>query len=831
MHTAAGVGAVESIELLLSAGLSPRTRDHSGRTPLHHACLFPGSAAARCVSFLCAVAGSTVLSRDRTAGDTPLHFAVRARHGVCVEVLLSFAEGTSDILREANAKGETPLDLAAALSGDDAILLALLDGDRRRRQPRSNGGKLSYLGRNVEGGAVDFERIMAIWERFFENAARADLGGKKSSPDVISAVGTVGRGGYGGVEQLVNTDETRGVEKLAEDGRWLGRGQPRATQTFDRGRFFVTTSELGGGGVGESQIGDRNGRWDGGWCVDTADSRTFRSRSTWRPSGLADTSSIATARDLARGTPPQHLERDGEDEHVDVAPLLSPHRRQGAEEDLGVQVEVGESGTTLLSSNDADLHLFHTPRGGDGVEAVRLPERIHGNIDSTLKPSTPASKDTNAAAEAAADNPYRRHGAWIACWDAASESIYYWDSNSGESSWNAPAPSTAIERGERLNGFPSPVWDPQREAFFTIDEDGASHWLVDSPGSPTWTTPVVEHRAATDGADGDIASLVVQEYTSDRTSASEESTTFSSWQQGLAVGAAAPEQSSSEVERDWDRDALNNTVNQVDEVPAWDGQQLLAGLPYSFPMLDRQAVQQLPNTCGDEYSKDDINGNDDLHGFFDAQEEHATRRSAPSFSQVGAGQECAVEPIDGDARADGRVFHLASGEEQQRCLRANAAAVVSESTQSTTTAGKGNQPDGNDLFDTEEQPSYLRDSHQDTDQNGLGAVEGGTRSHDESAVAEADDPALTRLPLWVQWCSYSPHDGDDTNNQPYFVNEETGESSWVLPPDAVAESRGWLRAWSEEHQAHFFANQWTGNVAWDLLGPGGEGWSTPQEQV
>ncbi|CAN0447280.1 unnamed protein product [Ectocarpus sp. 12 AP-2014] len=79
MHTAAGVGAVESIELLLSAGLSPRTRDHSGRTPLHHACLFPGSAAARCVSFLCAVAGSTVLSRDRTAGDTPLHFAVRAR--------------------------------------------------------------------------------------------------------------------------------------------------------------------------------------------------------------------------------------------------------------------------------------------------------------------------------------------------------------------------------------------------------------------------------------------------------------------------------------------------------------------------------------------------------------------------------------------------------------------------------------------------------------------------------------------------------------------------------------------------------------------------------
>ncbi|CAM9178995.1 unnamed protein product [Ectocarpus sp. 13 AM-2016] len=771
MHTAAGVGAVESIELLLSAGLSPRTRDHSGRTPLHHACLFPGSAAARCVSFLCAVAESTVLSRDRTAGDTPLHFAVRARHGVCVEVLLSFAGRTSDILREANAKGETPLDLAAALSGDDAILSALLDGDRRRRQPRSNGGNLSYLGRNVEGGAVDFQRIMAIWERFFENAARADFGQKKSSPAVISAVGTGGRGGYGGVKQLVNTDGKKGLKILAEEGRWLGRGQPRAIQTFARDRTFVTTSELGGARGGESQSGGRNGRWDGGWCVDTADSRNLRSGSI---------SSIATARDLARGPPPQHLERDGEDEHVHVAPLLGPHRRQGAKEELGVQVGVGESATTLLSSDDADLHLFHTPRGGD----------------------------------------------WIACWDAASESIYYWDSNSGELSWNAPGPSTAIKRGERLNGFSSPVWDPQREAFFTIDEDGASHWLVDFPSSPTWTTPVVEHRAATDGADGDIASLFVQEYNSDRTTVSKEATTFLSWQKGPAVGASAQEQSSSEVERDRDRDALNNTVNQVDEVPAWDGQQLLAGLPYSLPTVDCQAVQQLPNACGEKYSKDDVDGSDDLHGFFDAQEEHATQRSTPSSSHAGAGQECAVELIDGDARVDSGVFHLVSREEEQRCLRSNAAAEVSESTQNSTTTGKGNQSDGNDLFGTEEQPLSEGDSHQDTDKNGLGAVEGGTRSHDEQAVAEAD-PTLIRLPLWVQWCSYSPHDGDDINNQTYFVNEETGESSWVLPPDAVAASRGWLRAWSEEHQAHFFANQWTGNVTWNLLGPGGEDWSTP----
>lgn len=84
MHTAAAAGAIESIELLVSAGLSPKTRDDSGRTPLHHASLY-GSV--NCVSFLCAVARSTLISHDSGAGDTPLHFAVRARYESSAQVL------------------------------------------------------------------------------------------------------------------------------------------------------------------------------------------------------------------------------------------------------------------------------------------------------------------------------------------------------------------------------------------------------------------------------------------------------------------------------------------------------------------------------------------------------------------------------------------------------------------------------------------------------------------------------------------------------------------------------------------------------------------------
>lgn len=76
MHTAARAGAIESIELLISAGMSPKTRDYSGLTPLHHA---SANGSVNSVSLLCAIARSTIVARDKKAGDTPLHFAVRAR--------------------------------------------------------------------------------------------------------------------------------------------------------------------------------------------------------------------------------------------------------------------------------------------------------------------------------------------------------------------------------------------------------------------------------------------------------------------------------------------------------------------------------------------------------------------------------------------------------------------------------------------------------------------------------------------------------------------------------------------------------------------------------
>lgn len=76
VHIAAGAGAIESLELLISAGFCPEARDGERRSPLHHAA---SRGQAECVSFLSVVARQTISARCRIYGDTPLHCAIRSR--------------------------------------------------------------------------------------------------------------------------------------------------------------------------------------------------------------------------------------------------------------------------------------------------------------------------------------------------------------------------------------------------------------------------------------------------------------------------------------------------------------------------------------------------------------------------------------------------------------------------------------------------------------------------------------------------------------------------------------------------------------------------------
>ncbi|CAM9294889.1 unnamed protein product [Scytosiphon promiscuus] len=698
MHTAAGAGALESIELLLSAGLSPKTRDQHGRTPLH---LAAGQGSAQCVAFLCAVARSTVISRDEVTGDTPLHFAVRARQGVCIEVLLSHARGRIDILRQPNTKGETPFCVAAALDDDNALFWALKDGERRRRRRHSDSDEMGRRLRSkddVEGQEVarrvgiDFERIMAVWERFFENAAATCDGWDGKRPRASTA--TVG-------EETERQRGPRSTWSPEDKGWWKIDDQSSTSRLCEKDDVLLATSRKGGSRDVVSNGGEAgDGRVDGGGnnLPHIEVTSTMPRRGAWT------------------ATPPD-LVRDGNREDFDrwVRGPVSQQQQKG----LRVRVGSEQHGTSSFSSHDADLHLFHTPREHIDGETASWPDTDEAEMHSSSKPSALESNAVNVAPGAATDAILCQQ-AWVACWDPSSGSIYYWNSDSGEVAWDGP--SCIIPCGEKARqGFPNRVWDPQQEAFFTVDERGVSHWLLHSNSPTPW------------------------------------------------VGAQ----------------------------PTGNG---IAGYPTN------------PATEQNNAGADDGDGDDDVHGFYDARE-RSCRHVRACSSQASAEQAHSFESTD-DARF---VCSSAVSPSEQRprpSLWPDAATPTS-----VANGEESGQEQSSSLVDFFDPETYHRPES-------LPVVEGDPRS-DNGLATTAADHASSQLPAWVMWCETS-HDEDPT---PYFVNEETGTSSWVLPPEAVVASRGWVRAWSEEHRTWFYANQWTGRKTWDLQDTQDESWSTSPDDL
>lgn len=617
---------------------------------------------------------------------------------MCIEVLLSHAQGDYDILREANAKGETPLDIANAL-GDTSLIL--------RSGRAARGG-----GRACSEGGVDIERIMAVWERFFENAAVACVGGQ----DTARATGASSRNQHG---QLQAGHHRTTVKTLEASGRVKWNDQPATAREPVNGCGVVTTAR-GGDAKAEAERNIRRREEERGWNE-----------------GKADIPRLATGtrgRQLSRllpGTPAEERSRVCAWEAAPLYPVGdqegkrlgdNTRQQQRATEQLDVQLE---NEAPVLLSDDVDLHLFQTPRGDSDAEVVWLSESHQGKIRSTPEPA--AEHENSRVAATAAGSSFHLHHTWVACWDATSESIYYWDSESGELSWDAPAPTGGVHE------FQSCVWDPQRDDFFTVDESGTSHWLTDA---------TVEGRAATDDATSSagttVASVEVANY-GRADSGSAGSTSRLSWQGfGSAIGTV---EDSPSVEAMGFGDNLHATTI-LGERKEHEKQNLRSS-PYLLAEAVYQPVGQLPDV---------FNGYD----YPGEQSSNGVSNVTPQ-GNAGQGYEEVVRAV---------------GEERPSSLNTAAAprAIQYES------AGEEDRSDGVEFFDSR------------------------TCEHD------------FQLSMWVWW-SPSHQDGD---GPPYFVNEETGESSWVLPPEAVATSGGWLRAWSEQHQAWFYANQWTGRVTWEL---------------
>lgn len=157
VHIAGRLGKLESLELLLSAGLPGDTADSGGRTPLHLCCQNTSSEAALC-STLLAIRFPRSLKKLDYAGQSPGHLAVMSRN---CHALTAIKQQGFNIATIVNTQGLSVLDLAK--QRNDVETISILSGGTINVSQALTPSSSSKAD-------VSQERIMAVWEKFFENA-------------------------------------------------------------------------------------------------------------------------------------------------------------------------------------------------------------------------------------------------------------------------------------------------------------------------------------------------------------------------------------------------------------------------------------------------------------------------------------------------------------------------------------------------------------------------------------------------------------------------------------------------------------------------------------
>lgn len=618
------------------------------------------------------------------------------RHTLCIQVLLSHTG--EEITHEANARGDTPLDMARTLS-DDAVLWALRGGDRFQfhgTTPTRYVGQ-HYGGERRRSGfdrGVNIERIMAVWERFFENAATACL-------DPESVVVTIdrdcdGRHGRASPVEIIELDADGGVESYHEPQENCHTVHARA----------VHRSKKAGGRSGNRGNDERRTRVDNQCLDNTEDIKVPHLEKMYN--GLTIHCGAWELGTL------DHLldETAGGDR---------PRSEPAAWSDV-TSVELDGAGDTTVSDN---LSTFGTPKNVNR-------DRDWAHSDVVI--STEGEEyDTTSAATGLPSGE-----AWMACWDAASEAVYYWNSTRGDVSWNPP---NTRDRGSDLR---CRVWDPRQEAFFTFDEWGDSHWILD------------DFVEMTDTAGGDIGAAVP----------------------AIAVGGG-------------------KAGSQV-HVPCPPQEHVVTSSPSDCDDNLYAASGEGNLCCG---GKPPTNGwgTDKLypvhHSVSQIEPSVEAQKSYDGVSVLFNAQERSMkDPFRAAARTDEHEMNATNAEEEEP--RESQEAAAGRNVDETL--------DDIDFFDARacQDEQLESDVIQDVGWDQASAADGASIPGTELASAP--------LPAWVLWCPQA------SEIPSYFVDQETGESSWVLPPAVVVRSKGWLRAWSEEHGTWFYANHWTGTVTWEL---------------
>ncbi|RYG69102.1 ankyrin repeat domain-containing protein [archaeon] len=170
LHMACMEGKLEAVDLMLTAGFPAFAKDAHGNTPLHCTvqCADDEEAAALCAAAICIQIPQLhkVYNRD---GYTVLHLAAQTDHLTVFTTVLQFGGD----LKQKTLQGETLKDICEKMKSQR--ILQILEGDVDTKHPSSNIRKISINNASAytpqpPRNSGDLDRVLAVWDRFFENA-------------------------------------------------------------------------------------------------------------------------------------------------------------------------------------------------------------------------------------------------------------------------------------------------------------------------------------------------------------------------------------------------------------------------------------------------------------------------------------------------------------------------------------------------------------------------------------------------------------------------------------------------------------------------------------
>jgi len=108
LHIAAELGAIDSLEILLSAGFDWSYLDSTGQSPLHYCTKLDSTNSSLCVTLLCLQGNKRLLNIKDKNGNEAIHCSILNNNINVTNILLQFGAN----INSPNKKGKTAKDIA-----------------------------------------------------------------------------------------------------------------------------------------------------------------------------------------------------------------------------------------------------------------------------------------------------------------------------------------------------------------------------------------------------------------------------------------------------------------------------------------------------------------------------------------------------------------------------------------------------------------------------------------------------------------------------------------------------------------------------------------------